>query len=389
MNLSHRDLSRILERLPELYSAQDFKDFLQAMFNISGALISCDSQNFNDLQWVDPPQLDGRELETYPAHYEVAMHHKKMNMFVAAAPLRTDLPVDEVCYGFEKNVQEHPTIIACRKSRGYHTWRVSELISDRHFLQSRLYAEFYSLFPIRKLIISYLGYGPQPREVVFCAAREKGREFSERDRDVIAALNPHLRQAWQNAIALEEARTSLEQSRTILHTLRVACVTLNANLEMEWCSPEAEGLLAEFFPGRRRKSSCLPESLLSWVKAHPHARAKSFDSGHAKPFCLLSLSARLEVRLSFDGSTGRTLFLKRQSLILSAEGFTFPGLTARESEVLYWIAQGRTNGAIATLLSSSPRTINKHIQSIFQKMGVGNRAEAIVAAHSILSAANQ
>ena len=61
-------------------------------------------------------------------------------------------------------------------------------------------------------------------------------------------------------------------------------------------------------------------------------------------------------------------------------------LTCRESEVLYWLTLGKTNRDISDILGLSPRTVNKHLEQIFQKMGVDNRTSAAVAADRILHA---
>lgn len=55
-------------------------------------------------------------------------------------------------------------------------------------------------------------------------------------------------------------------------------------------------------------------------------------------------------------------------------------LTQRESEVLYWLTLGKTNRDISTILSLSARTVNKHLEQVFQKMGVDNRTSAAVMA---------
>lgn len=51
-------------------------------------------------------------------------------------------------------------------------------------------------------------------------------------------------------------------------------------------------------------------------------------------------------------------------------------LTARQAEVLYWIAKGKTNGEIGLILGTSPRTVNKHLEKIYKKLGVENRTSA-------------
>jgi DNA-binding NarL/FixJ family response regulator len=58
----------------------------------------------------------------------------------------------------------------------------------------------------------------------------------------------------------------------------------------------------------------------------------------------------------------------------------FPELTVREREVLALIAAGRSNPAIAQTLSLSPKTVRNHISSVFSKLRVADRAEAIIRA---------
>lgn len=55
-------------------------------------------------------------------------------------------------------------------------------------------------------------------------------------------------------------------------------------------------------------------------------------------------------------------------------------LTPREREVLYWVSEGKTNGQIGLILNASSRTIQKHLEHIFQKLGVETRTSATVRA---------
>ena len=52
-------------------------------------------------------------------------------------------------------------------------------------------------------------------------------------------------------------------------------------------------------------------------------------------------------------------------------------LTSRESEVLRWLAEGKTNAEIARILATQPRTVDKHCERIYQKLGVENRTAAV------------
>lgn len=63
-------------------------------------------------------------------------------------------------------------------------------------------------------------------------------------------------------------------------------------------------------------------------------------------------------------------------------------LTHREAEVLYWLTLGKTNRDISAILGLSARTVNKHLEQVFQKMGVDNRTSAAVLADRKLNTAD-
>lgn len=54
------------------------------------------------------------------------------------------------------------------------------------------------------------------------------------------------------------------------------------------------------------------------------------------------------------------------------------GLTPRENEVLHWLAHGKTDAEIAALLGLSPRTVQKHLEHIYIKLGVETRTAAVM-----------
>jgi DNA-binding CsgD family transcriptional regulator len=56
------------------------------------------------------------------------------------------------------------------------------------------------------------------------------------------------------------------------------------------------------------------------------------------------------------------------------------GLTLRESEVLYWVAKGKTNRDIGDILGSSPATVKKHLERVYEKLGVETRTAAAAVA---------
>lgn len=61
------------------------------------------------------------------------------------------------------------------------------------------------------------------------------------------------------------------------------------------------------------------------------------------------------------------------------------GLTPREAEVLLWVAQGKSNPEIATILGAAVNTIKVHLAHIFEKIGADNRHAAMLAAFECLA----
>lgn len=69
----------------------------------------------------------------------------------------------------------------------------------------------------------------------------------------------------------------------------------------------------------------------------------------------------------------------------SAKPLESLGLTPREAEVLLWVAQGKANADIATILGCAENTIKVHLARVFEKMGIENRNAASMRAIEILS----
>jgi DNA-binding CsgD family transcriptional regulator len=119
----------------------------------------------------------------------------------------------------------------------------------------------------------------------------------------------------------------------------------------------------------------IDDGLRVWLPAEP-GRARSIyleRSGKNytnRELTLLSLLRRHLVRMRANAA-----FRRRMN--------GYRGLTAREAEVLGWIARGRTNGDIARLLFISPHTVRKHIENIFEKLDVRTRTAAAAYVRSV------
>jgi len=87
-------------------------------------------------------------------------------------------------------------------------------------------------------------------------------------------------------------------------------------------------------------------------------------------------SRQLHVRMVPEGEHS-LLFLEEDSAEIPAEQLAHLGLSRRETEILGWIVHGKSNPEIATILSIGLRTIHKHVEHLYLKLGVENRHAAI------------
>lgn len=97
-----------------------------------------------------------------------------------------------------------------------------------------------------------------------------------------------------------------------------------------------------------------------------------------EPFTIIKNANRLTFSIAdFSNEEQWVILLREESDGAQIEALCAVfKLTKRESEVLYWATKGKTNKDIADILEASPRTINKHLEHIFVKMGVETRTAA-------------
>jgi DNA-binding NarL/FixJ family response regulator len=107
------------------------------------------------------------------------------------------------------------------------------------------------------------------------------------------------------------------------------------------------------------------------------------DDYLTKPVANIDLVQAIEARLSRSARAAKREFKPDFS---SAEPLLKLGLTSRAAEALLWLAQGKTNSDIATILGITESTVKKHVQEIFEKLGVETRGAATVRALEVLNA---
>lgn len=134
-----------------------------------------------------------------------------------------------------------------------------------------------------------------------------------------------------------------------------------------WCTPQAEKRLADAILNFSSNDFTIP-------------RSQQIDApGKRLTFTFLSRTGPDEYlyRLTETGGGQEEAFIRQ-----------YLSLTTREAEVLIWIARGKSNRDISDILGISPRTVNKHLEQIFTKLGVENRASAAALAVRALATRN-
>lgn len=113
------------------------------------------------------------------------------------------------------------------------------------------------------------------------------------------------------------------------------------------------------------------------------------DDYLTKPAAPQEIVQAMEARLNRQRIQDRRLEHERANpppefSLRSPEPLRGLGLTPREAEVLFWVAQGKTNAEVGIILGMSDRTANKHLEHVFKKLGVSTRSAATLAALEFL-----
>ena len=196
--------------------------------------------------------------------------------------------------------------------------------------------------------------GGSERGVV--ALFRQGRDFNERDRRALSALGPHLTALIRNARARRRLTDLTVIADAAEHEeLSRGYVLLRRGLEVEHASSAARRILGSWFEA---PVSRLPTVIDEWLR-----------SGEGrKPLRLERNGTRLVVEAPTQGA-----------LLLTEERVIPATLTAREQEVLRWLAAGKSTSEIAERLWVTPATVSKHLHNIYRKLGVTSRTAALAA----------
>lgn len=190
---------------------------------------------------------------------------------------------------------------------------------------------------------------------------------------------------WQELLA--RVRVHMAQSRAVHASVASLDATGRLMLATDgegrllWCTPLAERAIARMAPGWDRRTPLLPQVLRGGVQrllAHESTSGASIRIDQGQGAVELVIIDRLradEVLIQLNELDPQQDVLRLQNGL---------NITLREAEVLLWVSYGKSNSDISDVLTISPRTVQKHLEHIYDKMGVETRSSAAAIAIKII-----
>ena len=190
-----------------------------------------------------------------------------------------------------------------------------------------------------------------------------------RPREVLARIAVHMQGARQ-----------ARQARNALDAFGHATMAIHIGSgRAVWQTPLARKLLQAYFGGAEVgtavASQDVPVQLLKWVQTQSTLASQGQEP---KPLALVKEARQLVLTLQERTSDEDWLIVMREvsdTAVVETMMQNFK-LTLRVAEVLYWVAKGKTNRDIGDILGSSPATVKKHLEHVYEKLGVETRTAA-------------
>ncbi|MET0351155.1 MAG: response regulator transcription factor [Rhizobacter sp.] len=182
-----------------------------------------------------------------------------------------------------------------------------------------------------------------------------------RPMEVLARMTVHLQSARQ-----------ARQARNALDAFGHATMAIHADDALTvgkavWQTALARDLMQRYFEAPVGQ---VPPEVLEWLRTQ--------TAGEPRPLTVARDERQLVLSLQQRTADDDWLVVMREvsdAAVVQALQQTFK-LTMKEAEVLYWVAKGKTNRDIGDILGSSPATVKKHLEHVFEKLGVETRNAA-------------
>lgn len=361
--LSGRDMNVVLDFLRELYAATDLSQFLAYVPAGIRRLTHAERASYNVVGFCFEAHLDpaadalpgaAQVLQWYRAHYAEMQ-------------------------------RQHPLLAYWRKTRDGGAVKISDFLTRSQYHRLPLYNEALRHFGTESAMRISL---PLSADTLAGITIGRGRpDFSERERLILNLVRPHVAQADRNARALSRLRDALAQASRTMEQLPMSVVICERDGRVRTATRSAWDLLSRYFD-HRIQADRLPGELERWVRECVLAAQQNPD--RVPTVLVLEHDGRRLVVRFLANPDGHAVLLEERVSgedleVVPPQALESLGLTPREAEVLALAIRGETNLEIGAALGASARTIGKHLEHIYGKLGVSTRAAAITYALRCLS----
>jgi len=282
-----------------------------------------------------------------------------------------------LCPEFEAHAEEQPQLRHFRLTQDTSCYQTTDLIPHRQFRELGLYRDFYRHIEAEHqltCIISEPGAGLD----IGIVLNRKLKGFSGREQSMLNLLRPHLVQAHRNMLAANGTRDREQFLAGGLAALRAGVARLDAEERVHWLTSRAEDCLRCYFPPGLTPSAFLPEPLRRWARQkRQELQGGAVPNAPVAPLVVAQEQGRLLVYYYAAPDGPARLVFQEERPARRQTAVRDLGLTRREAEVAHWIVEGKTTPEIGILLGASTRTVHKHVQHIFEKLGVQTRSAAV------------
>ena len=159
-----------------------------------------------------------------------------------------------------------------------------------------------------------------------------------------------------------------QRSRSGLPSATRALIVASPHGAVQFATQRAAIWVGKMF-GTSGRLTHLPHPLTRWL-------LHCAEGGQPLPYLAADRVARVRIDVLHREGNSICLLLEKTSARRSSSAPEARPLTKREAEVLSWVARGKSNAEIATILNICTKTVDKHLERIYPKLGVENRTAA-------------
>lgn len=272
-----------------------------------------------------------------------------------------------------KHAVENPVVPYFEKTRDGRPKKVTDFIPLGKFQRCALHNEFYLPFRIRYHLSTALTAGG--KTIITLTSHRWNKDFSDSERTILDLVRPHVVQALTNSRLHSAVRQEAESRQHGLEALAKPLLAVNGNGKIRWMTEAARPLSVRYGVVNANRQECLADHVRSWL-TQTGSGAEDDIALSRMPLTIPGAEGSLAVRV-LSRNPELLLLLDERRSKLDMEAHRSLGLTPRRTEILGWVARGKSNPEIADILGISVRTVHKHVERIYQDLGVDHRYAAM------------